>query len=245
VRFFEELSGHGVTPLPMDRLHLLLCPPDAAGGGSPRWRRAAADLDVAADLTTVAALPWSRAVLPAGPRTGPPAGAVDQPPTAARLDSPLASARLDSLTVVHAAGDAAAAELAGRLTALAGRGARSVALDTGDVDAALHWRMPGAAVLTLAPDLASPALQRSDLAGRTRWLADAVRDPHSGDSLGAALRALPAGADPLLTRGLVTPLAASRSWLVARGRLAGLALDWDGTLRLAGLGAADQEEALP
>jgi hypothetical protein len=46
----------------------------------------------------------------------------------------------------------------------------------------------------------------------------------------------------LTARGLLLPLAVSRPWLVRRGPLAGLELDWDGTLRLAGLGAPVPED---
>jgi hypothetical protein len=246
-RFYRELPGHTVLPLPWDRLHLLVCPP---GPDSGRWRQAAAGLAPATDLTTSDAVAWDRPSLPGGPigSDGPDdpvaVGRIDPAPGQARLDSPLAAARLDSLTLVHAMNDPAAAELSGRLAALGEPGVRSVGLAETDLTAALHWRLPGAAVLTLAPFLVDPSLQRADLAGRFAWLAAAAQGGDVGESLGAAARTEATAVADLVAQGRVVPLAVSHPWLVVRSRLAGLAVAGDGTLRLEGLGTPSTE-ALP
>ena len=237
VRFYRELADHEVVPLPWDRLYLLLCPPGADGRGLRRWREAAAGLAPATDLTSVAAAAWSLPTLPGGETGALPVGNADPPPNLARLDSPLARARLDSLTVIHPDADPAAAELSGRLAALAGRPTRTVGLATDDLETALAWGMSGACVLPVHPAFADPALQLADLVGRRSWLATALRGIGTGDSLVAAERPAGASMAELAERGLVLPLAVSHPWLVHRGPVAGLTVACDGTLQLSGLGA--------
>ena len=49
----------------------------------------------------------------------------------------------------------------------------------------------------------------------------------------------PSAAESLVLQDLVLPLGVSRTWLIARGSLAGLRLAFDGTPLLSGLGTAD------
>lgn len=248
VRFYTDLPGHRVLPLPWDRLYLLVCPPETNPNGSGRWLAAARQLDPVRDVTSVSVLPWPDIVFPAGhgPRCPQLAGPVAADP-ALRRDSDLARTPLDAGALVHAADDPGARELAGRLAALAAEGVRTAPLLPQSLRAALRWQMPGAVVLALDVQFPSGCLQLAALLAEAGWLQQAALLPRSvppGDSLVAAHRAEAPVPDParvLVDAGLVRPLALSRSWLVTRGPLAGFVLDFDGTPRLAGVGPAAAE----
>ncbi|MFN2369654.1 MAG: ABC transporter substrate-binding protein, partial [Candidatus Krumholzibacteriia bacterium] len=248
VRFYADLPGHRTLPLPWDRLYLLVCPPETNAAGAGRWLGAAAALDPARDVTTVAALPWPGIVFPAagGRRCPQLAGPVAADP-ALRRDSDLARTPLDAGALIHDADDPGARELAGRLAALAGEGVRTAPLAAASVRAALRWQMPGAVVLAQDVQFPSGCLQLAALLAQAGWLQQAALLPGTtppGDSLVAAHRAEVPAPDParvLLEAGLVRPLALSRSWLICRGPLAGLALDFDGTPRLAQVGPSAAE----
>ncbi|RKZ17910.1 hypothetical protein DRQ50_04545 [bacterium] len=214
VDFYRELNGYEVAPLPWNRLHLLVISNEVDQETDRRLRDAAAALDPARDLDRTSAVPWTFPTLPGGPVARIPVGKVDPVPQQGRLDSELARTRLDVQTVVHDRNDPAAAELAGRLTALAGSGIRTVGLTGHDTATALQWRLAGAGVLTIAPAFADPALQLADLAGRFIWL---------GKSARAVER--------------IVPVAVSRPWLVTRGGVTGMEFGGDGTIHLSGLGA--------
>lgn len=232
VDFYRELADYRVTPLPWDRLHLLVAPRGFDQEELGHLRAAATALDPTRDLTAASTAPWPYPTLPGGPVTRAPVGRIDPLPRESRLDSDLAAARLDAQTVVHDRDDPVAAELAGRLTALAGSGVRTVGLARTDAVTALQWSAAGAGVLTVRPTLADPALQLADLAGRFAWLGRAVlagpRSSVPGDS----------------TLDRIIPLAVSRPWLVTRGALTGVEVGGDGTILLWGLGAA-ATEAVP
>ena len=243
VRFYDDAPGYRVDPLPWDRLYLLVCPPETNPGGSGRWLAAAAGIDPARDLTTVAAMAWDGLVFPAGRSQACPqlAGPVAADP-ALRRDSDLARTPLDAGSLVHADDDPGARELAGRLAALAGDGVRTAALQPASLRAALRWQMPGALILALDQQFASGCLQLAALLAHAGWLQQAALLPAvspAGDSLVAAHRAEAPPADPaevLRNAGIVRPLALSRPWLVTRNALGGLVLDFDGTPRLGGVG---------
>ncbi|HPF71261.1 MAG TPA: hypothetical protein PLQ13_11365, partial [Candidatus Krumholzibacteria bacterium] len=250
VRYYQGLPGYRTDALPWDRLYVLVCPP-AVEGAPAAWNPAADRLDPARDLTAAAGRAWPDLAVPAGRPGHCPqlTGPVSYDPPL-RRDSDLAHASLDAATVVFPDGDPAARELSGRLAALAGGDARAVPLQAVSVPLAVRWQMAGAAVLPIELEFPCSCLQLAALLAHAAWIQQIATagDPLAqGDSLGAADRAgLPCDPASLLRRaGAVRPLAITHPWLVTRGHLAGLAYDFDGTPRLAGLGAAAEPGDAP
>ncbi len=256
VRFFNDAPGFHTVPLPWNRLYLLVCPPEMNPRGAERWIKATAKMDAGRDVTAVSARSWPEIVFPAGgddsclQLSGPITGA-----GSARLDWNLAEKNLDQDVLVYPGGDVGAREIAHRLSALAGRPARTAALPDDSIEFALQWQMAGAFVLPLDQQYPTGCLQMATLLGKAAWLKEAVQgrtDRPVSDSLAAADRyAAPPQVTPaeaLTRQGLVRPLGLSRSWLVVRGSMAGLKLAFDGTPLLAGLGAPAEgapDEAVP
>jgi hypothetical protein len=250
VAFYDDAPGFQTVPLPWSRLYLLVCPPEANPQGSGRWLGAAARMDAGRDLTAVSARTWPQIVLPAGgdpdcPQlSGPVAGA-----GSARLDWNLAEKNLGPEVIAYPGDDPGARELAHRLGALAGEPARTAALPQGGIAFALQWQMAGAFILPIDQQYPTGCLQMATLLGAAAWLQKGALDrpEQFSDSLAAAdLQAAGPPSSPaatLVSKGLVSPLGISRSWLVARGSLAGLELAFDGTPLLAGLGAAAGDPA--
>ena len=86
--------------------------------------------------------------------------------------------------------------------------------------------------------------------GRAAWLQKIGLDrpaPVPAESLAQAQSAGPNRSPTavLTDAGIVTPLTLSRRWLITRGELAGLRLDFDGTPLLSGLGRPLAPEATP
>ncbi len=253
VAFFGEVPGFHTRPLPWERLYLLVCPPQMNPAGSQHWTGAAGRLQVGQDVTSVSARHWDHIMFPVGGATrcpqlsGPITGQ-----SAAPLDSKLASHRLDATTIAYLDHDPGAAELAGRLSHLAGANSRIAGLGPADLDLALQWQMAGAFVITQDQLFPTGCLQLAALMGRTVWLQKAGLDrpdAEPAENLAQAQR-LAAGsnrsaAKELIAAGLVRPLALSRSWLITRGELAGLHLDFDGTPLLSGLGRPVTPEVTP
>jgi hypothetical protein len=244
VAFYDEAPGFQTVPLPWERLYLLVCPPQLNPAGPSRWSEAARQLQVTRDVTAVAARPWHDVMFPAGgggrcPQlSGPITGQ-----SAAPLDSELAAHRLDGLTIAYPQTDPGAVELAGRLSHLAGADTRIAGLIPTDLDLALQWQMAGAFVVAQDQIFPTGCLQLAALMGRTAWLQKAgLARPDAGpvENLVQAqdLSAGAAGSPSieLARTGIVHPLALSHRWLIVRGELAGLSLDFDGTPLLAGLG---------
>ncbi len=230
LRFFREVPGFLVHPLPWNRLYLLVTCPRSNPGGDENWRDAARRLDPARDLTSISARVWSDIVFPTGP-------AVDCPQLAgpvAMVNSALRSWRLDELhlkadVLVYPAGDPGAHEIADRLAALSRTPVRVLPLPP-DADAfVLDWQMAGAHILRLDQLFPTRCLQTAALLGRAAWIQKA--------GLGRE------GSPPLTD--FIHPLALSRSWLVTREPLAGLRLAFDGTPLLGGLGRAAVAPELP
>jgi hypothetical protein len=104
--------------------------------------------------------------------------------------------------------------------------------------------MPGAVILAQDQQYPTACLQLACLLAQAQWLQDAaLRPERTGprESLVAADRTAAGAVHPavaLESAELVRPLLVSRTWLVTRGTLAGLTLDFDGTPRLAGVGPA-------
>jgi len=253
VGFFAEAPGFSTHALPWNRLYLLVCPPDLNPAGTTRWTAAVAGLKPARDVTTISARGWNHIMFPVGS-----AGICPQlsgPITnrqAAPLTSHLADSHLDAGTIAYAAGDPGAAALAARLSHLAGTDTRVCGLSTGDLDLALQWQMAGAFVIAQDQLFATGCLQLAALLGHAAWLQQAgLARPAPGPAENLAqaddLAALTTG-DPavaLAEAGIVHPLALGHGWLVTRGEIAGLQLDFDGTPLLSGLGRAAAAEVRP
>ncbi|MCB1184848.1 hypothetical protein KDM41_15575, partial [bacterium] len=246
VAFFDQVPAWAVHPLPWDRQYVLVCPPDMRDDGPDPWAAAVAGLVPARDVTAVSARDWPHVDFPRGGAVCPQLSGPIPAPDAAPLASDLGRGRLGPRTIAYPAGDAAAAELAGRLGHLAGTSVRIAGLAAVDYDLALEWQMSGAFVLPLDQLFPTGCLQLATLMGRAAWLQKAGLDrpeARAGDSLAAADRdaawRAPDPAAVLAAAGVVHPLAVTRSWLAARGEIAGLRLDFDGTPLLAGLGRPD------
>ncbi len=244
VRFFNEAPGFEPVPLPWDRLYLLVCPPQTNPVGPERWTAAIARLQVARDMTGISAQAWSHIMFPLGDTkrcpqlSGPITGQRSVP-----VSSDLASHRLDDMTIGYAADAPGAAELAGRLSHLAGPDARIAGLSGMDLNLAVQWQIAGAFVIAQDQLFPTGCLQLASLMGQAAWLQKAglgQPDRVPGENLVQAQNQS-AGptrspADALVAAGIVHPLALSRSWLIVRGELAGLSLSFDGTPLLHGIG---------
>jgi len=246
VRFFDDAPATTTWPLPWDRLYLLVMPPAANPDGPGRWLSAARRVDPGRDVTRVSTRAWPEIVLPGGgsgscPQVSGPVATG----SSAKLEWGLEDLELDENVVVFPANDAGAEEFAHRLTALTGGPGRAVALPGAGLAFALQWQMAGACVVPLNLDFPTGCLQLATLLGKAAWLQEAAlgtRPTGDSNSLGDADRLVPAAGpsptDALVQQGLVRPLGLSRPWLVSRGSLAGIVLDFDGTPLLAGLGTA-------
>lgn len=246
VRFYEDATGFSVAALPWDRLYLLVMPPEANPGGTGAWRAAARNVDPERDVTGVSSRSWDSIVLPAGGREACPqmSGPVNTG-SSARLEWGLDRLSLDGDTVVFPGDDTGAREFAHRLAALAGGRTRAVPMPPEALCFALQWQMPGAVVLPLDLDFPTGCLQLATLLGKAAWLQEAALDnapapvPNSlGDADRLAPRPGPRPTVRLVEGGHVRPLGLNRPWLVSRGELGGLVLEFDGTPRLSGLGRA-------
>ena len=247
VAFYDAAPGYRALPLPWDRLYLLVLPPEQRDLGAGRWLTAAGRLTLPGDITGVSTRTWSSLAFPGGGATGCPqlTGPVTTS-SAAPLDWELADQNLAADVVLYRADDPGARELAERLVALAGPGARVASLRRESFAFALQWQMTGACVLALDHEFPSSCLQLASLLGRAAWLQKAalVRPRNlPTETLAAAEqwdaydRPTSSGAAARLAAADVArPLALCRPWLVVRGELAGLRLDYDGTPLLAGLG---------
>lgn len=253
VRFFAEAPGFSTQPLPWDSLYLLVCPPDLNPEGGAPWTTAAAQLQPDRDVTDVAARGWDHIMFPASQ-----AGACPQlsgpvaPRQSAPVNSDLPDRHLDGKVIAYPRSRAGAAELAARLSHLAGAGTRVADLSDADLELALQWQMAGAFVVVQDQLFPTGCLQLAALLGRAAWLQQAgLKTPPqlAAENLAQADELALAGTcDPaavLTAAGIVRPLALSRHWLVVRGDLAGLRLDFDGTPRLSGLGRAVTPKAVP
>ena len=244
VGFFNQAPGFAAVPLPWERLYLLVCPPQTNTNSTSHWITAAADLSVARDVTSISARDWNQVMFPVGgggncPQLSGPISSKSAVP----LDSELARHGLDAQTIAYLSTDPGAAEMAGRLSHLSGSGARMAGLSHADMGLALEWQMAGAFVVCQEQLFPTGCLQLATLLGRAAWLQKAGLarpEPSPAENLVQA-RNLTAGgarspAEELTSSGIVYPLALGRGWLITRGELAGLRLDFDGTPLLAGLG---------
>lgn len=225
---FERLS---VRPLPWDRTYLLLVPPGPSGEPSTGRRglpapEAPTELrrSLARFAVRGAARPapldgwWSRGGCPAavlGP--GP-----DGPDVARRGSGPAGRRPSSGRTagaLVHPRGDVAAADLAGRLVALAARGE----------EGGLSWAPAGAPARTAPrrPVRFERSLRDGAGAGFLLPVPHRALDP-------CRARSRLIERVPWLQRpgARIVPLVTTRAGLAVRRGLAGLRIDWDGVPRL-------------
>ena len=260
-RFFSEAPDYSVTPLPWNRLYLLVCSLEGNPGGTGRWLGPARLLDPGRELTRIAARSWPEIVLPAGAGSACPQ--LTGPVTlsgSARLDWNLDDLGLDQDVVVYAAGDPGARELAQRLAVLGDVEIRTAGLPPAALNFTLQWQMAGSYIVPLDLNFPTTCLQLASLMGRATWLQEAAltgsRQPESAlnpDSLASAERSAerssvtrPQDSGRNLVRlGLVHPLALTHSWLVTRGELVGLRLAFDGTPLLWNIGRRAQASGTP
>ncbi|MBU8870888.1 MAG: hypothetical protein KOO60_08530 [Gemmatimonadales bacterium] len=234
VRFFAEARDFTVTPLPWNRLYLLVCSLAGNPQGTRRWLDPAHQLDPDRELTRVAARGWPGIILPAG--EGSTCPQITGPITindSARLDWGLDNILLDENTLVYDVKDPGARELAQRLAALGDAQIRTTGIPLAAVNFTLQWQMAGSYILPMDLEFPTTCLQLASLMGRASWLQEA---------------ALTGGGNPernLVTRGLVYPLALTHPWLVSRGELTGLRLAFDGTPLLSQIGKPAPQEVSP
>jgi hypothetical protein len=202
-------------------------------------------------MTAVSGRAWPHVMFPLGGGAFCPqlSGPITDP-RQAPLGSELGRRQLGAGTIAYPAGDPAAAELAGRLGHLAGPGTRIAGLEPTDFGLALRWQMAGAFVVAQDQLFPTGCLQLAALMGRAAWLQQAGLarpERQAGENLVEAERLATwdrrPPAENLARADIVHSLALSRRWLVTRGDLAGLQLDFDGTPLLAGLGRPDPQGA--
>jgi len=253
VGFFNEVPGFRAVPLPWQRLYLLVCPPQLNPDGPTRWTSAARGLQLSRDVTSVSVQAWDHVMFPAG--GGGRCPQVSGPITrqnAAPLDSRLANHELGAGAVAYPADDPGATELAGRLSHLAGSDTRIAGLGPSDLSLALQWQMAGAFIISQDQIFPTGCLQLAALMGRAAWLQKAgLAQPEPGPTENLVQARRQSAGSPgspaaeLARTGIVRPLAVGRGWLIVRGDLAGLSLDFDGTPLLSGLGRSAVPEAAP
>jgi hypothetical protein len=226
VHRFGNLPAWRVQPLPWDRVHLLICPPELERAQAARWFAAAAAVEPARDVTSVSARDWPSLTLPgAGEQHCP---QLSGPVAADRGDlgdALAASLAASPVTVVYPLGDPAARDLATRLAALMGPEARAVPLTPAAAVAAVRRGEACASVVPFPQSYANGCLQMAALLSRAAWLQRAGL-AESAPSVEAAL----------IGAAVATPLAVTRAWLAMRDDLAGITLHYDACPDLAGLG---------
>lgn len=230
IEFFKAAPGFRAAPLPWSRLYLLVCPPQSNPGAGCAWWLTSVGEGAIPQLAGVDWRPWDKLEFPAW--TG-----EDCPqltgPVADRSSAPvqweLARENLDGRCLSFLQEDPAARELAEFLAARTPQPVRTVALPADQLAFALQWQMAGALILTCPLQYPTGCLQLAALLSQASWLQGAALGDPGGQR----------AADPteaLKRLGVVRSLGLSRSWLVSRGDLAGVALAFDGTPLLGGLG---------
>jgi Bacterial extracellular solute-binding proteins, family 5 Middle len=251
VRFFQEMPGFHSTPLPWDRLFLLICPPEKNPAGTGLWSDLALRIDAKNDLTRVSARSWNNLVFPGGGAWDCPqlTGPISMNNISARREWDLGRPALDEKTIVFPLGNPAARELAQRLAALGPDDLRVAGVHPQSLNFILKWQMAGAMVLPSDQLFPTGCLQTATLLGRATWLQTAAFPTEGAENLVQAERqSNQHNQNPtqvLRDKGLVHPLALTHSWLITRGNWAGLELAFDGTPLLWNLGRPRQETVAP
>ena len=249
--YFQQNAELLSTPLPWDRLYLLVTPE-------------AVDRDVAdRDVADLAAAVAAAAVLPADEPsftvlTGPPCAelvAAVAAPTSVPLAWDPEQRGFGPGTLLYPASDTDARLLAERLIATENLATenitgdqlqppptgleRCVAVDTAEFAFQLQAGAAGAYLLPLPREYPSTCLTLSALLGRVGWLQTPVQRPPDPQDRHAPITLVDI-ADGL--HGRVLPLVYTHPYLVTHGRLAGLQLAYDGTPLF---GRAGWAEAVP
>ena len=250
-RFFTQTQDYHATPLPWNRLYLLICSIEGNPDGTRRWLEPARRLNPERELTRIAARSWPEIILPSG--AGSTCPQLTGPVTlggSARLDWKLGESPLGKNALVFDAGDPGSRELAMRLAALGDAQIRTAGLPPAALNFTLQWQMAGSYIVPLDLNFSTTCLQLASLMGRASWLQKAALTGRASeselpiDSLASAERSAERSKqaqtmDPgnnLVRLGLVHPLALTHPWLIIRGELTGLKLAFDGTPLLSHIG---------
>ena len=244
--YFATAAGFSLIALPSDRVYLLLSPAAAGGDSSHPIVDPSGRGELARDVVASDAQPAASAlfVAAAGDTAGGDIGGTAGDPCPPSILSAMLSASAgtggNQSRIIYLDGDADARRLAERLAALAAMSALrdsslapifeaspppvAAALEPTEFAAALQTAGESAYILRLERGLATDCLQLATLLQAAEWLKR---------RLPAGAAGLPASAiaDHLERTGAALPLVATRPHLVARNGLAGVHIDFDGTLR--------------
>ncbi len=205
--YFESTAGVTVTPLPWDRLYLILCPPDGDPLERLRWYTGWDRSELARDVVAAAARnatdpfflsPTERLC----PQMTGPVESLDWP----SFTWEEATATLDRDLILHPAGDEDARRLAERIAVLAGRprgpapdrpgrgplsrpwppadaeAPQAVAVPPADFPGAVQSERAGAYLLPLARNYPSACLQLASLLGLAEWIQNVGLDTDLPDT---------------------------------------------------------------
>lgn len=239
VDFFRGAPGYLVSPLPWQRLYLLVCPPEQNPTGNDRWTHTVDNLDRYTDLSGVATRPWAHLTFPATgsldcPQlTGPIPRSVSQGNSMDRT-----SALPDKDTLLYCSDDPGSQELAMRLAALGDASIKVQGAPVDQMGTALKNQSPGAFILAIDRHYPSGCLQLASLLGRAIWLQQAATSDRISDLENTYIGEGSPISAALIHSGIITPLLMTHPFIVHKGNLAGVGLDFDGTLNLDRLGMA-------
>ncbi len=224
--YYAEIDGVQSTPLPWDRIYVLLVPPDRDLAG-----RAAA-LSTRQAVTPAESRPWDQFCFHGCGRAtcpqlhGPTVGIVTPP-----RDPDPALTALEIRRLVHPAHDPDARALAERIVAFADTPLELQSADGPELAAALQHGSAGAYVVRLEACYPTACLTTAALVARADWLQRDIAEMSDARAAGGRLQAW--------QRAI--PLVQTRPRLIWHSRLAGLALTHDGALLVAGLGRTAPE----
>ncbi len=225
--FYAERPEVRTAPLPWDRLHLLLLPPESPVAPTAATALASDPALATAGVAEHAA--WDRLVFhgcrpgPCPQLAGPTVGLVGPPPDPDAALQAMAAGRL-----VHDADDPDARALAERAAAFLDPPLRVVGEHGAGLARALQAGHAGAYVVAVDACYPDACLTVAALLARADWLQAGIGGEDDPCAAAARLRA----------DGWAVPLTRSRARLVWTGPLAGLTLTHDGVPLVAGLGPA-------
>jgi hypothetical protein len=228
--YFAQMNGVQTLPLPLNRLYLLLIPPE-----STLDRSSLAGVDHA-PATMAESIPWTSLFLqkcPEGTCLSLPDASAAYLPAPSIPELIQAAGSVDEIQFLDTDRDARA--LASRIAAFLAPGFHSAATAPSRLKVSLRQGQAAGYVIGLEALLPGPCLALSSLLTRAPWL-DTSIDPGADPCLIA---------EKLMDDGLARPLAATRPHLAWRGPIAGLRLAHDGTPLVAGLGLTTASRELP
>ncbi len=237
--FFRSAPGFLVSSLPWQRQYLMVCSPKQNPEGNHRWTEPASNMDCFTDISGLAARPWSHLVYPPTRALNCPQLTGPIPRSAFQTDTGNEVFLLPNKnTLLYCAEDAGSQEIAQRVAALGDGEIRVQGASISQLNLSLEHQSPGAFILAINRYYPSGCLQLASLLGRATWLQKAATTELVSDLGKTSLEeGLPANC--ALTQGeILFPLLLSHPYLVHKENLAGIELEFDGTLNLGNLGLA-------